>query len=202
MKMKDIIRAAMFAALWLCISASTAFTSIPETRKKWDVSNVEGIVQEVDLATREITLRGAKGELFTVTAPEDSKRLNEIDIGDLLHVEYMKYVAADFRKPTAEELANPVNVEMDNVKADTDDTPYGAYGRIIEMLVTIEIINRPDMLVTIREPSGKFAALPVKDTELIAQLHVGQQFFLTYGEGTAFTLEELDSNHMPKAVGK
>lgn len=181
---------------------ASSLKAVPETRQKWEVQRMDATVVAIDLNARDLTLRGSKGELFNITAPATADRLNEIEVGDTVYIEKLTYIAADFRAPTPEELANPVNVQKDAVKSNGDKTIYGASGRILELLVTIEIINRPDMLVTIKDPQGKFISLPVKDPALISQLHVGQLFFLTYGEGVALSLEALDTNRMSNAEGE
>ena len=57
--------------------------------------------------------------------------------------------------------------------------------------VTVEIINRPDMLVTIKGPAGNYVTITMQDHQLIEQLNVGEVGILTYAEALALSLEKV-----------
>ncbi len=74
-----------------------------------------------------------------------------------------RYLKAEFRQPTPEELANPLTVVTEAAKAPEGIDPAGALGAMVKGVVTIEALNRPFMLATVKGPQGNFLTLPVED---------------------------------------
>ena len=68
-------------------------------------------------------------------------------------------------------------------KAPEGMPPGAAVGAVVQAVVTIEIINRVDMEVTIKGPLGNYLFIPVADKALIEGLHVGEVVIMTYGNG-------------------
>ena len=88
------------------------------------VAEVEGEVIAVDMATREVVVRGPAGNFVTLTAREDGVDLSKIAPGDKIIADNVASVEAEVRAPTAEE-ANPwvVMGEMGNTASDAEMTP-------------------------------------------------------------------------------
>jgi hypothetical protein len=164
---------------------------LPEYRERWDSLTVVGKVTDIKKETREVTLMGQSGELMTVTASDAVERFDEISVGDFISFGYIRYVKAEFRQPTPEELANPLTVVADAARAPKEIDPAGAVGTTVKGVVTIEALNRPFMLVTVKGPKGNFLTLPVEDAALLEKLHIGQVLILTYAELKLVALTKL-----------
>lgn len=162
------------------------------TKEKYDLVEMQGTITEIDKEAREISIIGSNGELHTIIASEEVKRFDEIEVGEIITFEYYKYLKAEFRKPTAEELAEPLVILAEADKAGMDMEPGVAVGAIVKAVVTIQVINLPFMYVSIQGPAGNFTAIPVEDKELIKKLHVGQVVILTYAEAVAVSLTKVD----------
>ena len=67
------------------------------------VAEVEGEVIAVDMATREVVVRGPAGNFVTLTAREDGVDLSKIAPGDTIIADYVASIEAEVRAPTAEE---------------------------------------------------------------------------------------------------
>ena len=102
------------------------------------------------------------------------------------------YMKAEFRQPTAEELEEPLVVLVEGGRAPDSTDPAGIVGAEVKAVVTIEILNRPYMQVTVKGPRGNYTTLPMEDAELITQLHIGQVVILTYTEAMVVSLEKVD----------
>jgi len=165
--------------------------ALPEYKERWDSLTIVGKVTEVKADTREITLMGSNGELMTVAAGEAVQRFDEIVAGDVISFGYVRYVKAEFRQPTPEELANPLTVVTEAAKAPEGIDPAGALGAIVKGVVTIEALNRPFMLATVKGPQGNYLTLPVEDAALLEKLHIGQVLVLTYAEFKAAALTKM-----------
>ena len=86
---------------------------LPEYKERWDSLTVVGKVTDIKKETREITLMGSNGDLLTVAASDAVQRFDEIAVGDIISFGYIRYVKAEFRQPTPEEVANPLTVVAD-----------------------------------------------------------------------------------------
>jgi len=133
---------------------------------------------------------GSKGDLVTITASDAVERFDEIAIDDVITFDYWTYMMAEFRQPTAEELAEPLVVIAEGGKAPEGVDPAAVVGAIIKAVVTIEVLNRPNMLATVRGPRGNYMTIEMEDKELITQLHIGQVVILTYAEAIVVSLKK------------
>jgi len=160
-------------------------------REKSEQVTMQGTVSAINKETREITLMSKEGGLVTLTAGEEIERFDEIAVDDVLQFDYYTYIKAEFREPTAEELAEPLQMMAEGGKAPEGMDPAAVIGAIAKAVVTIEVINRPNMVVTVKGPNGNYVSIPVEDENLITELKIGEVLILTYAEAMAVSLEKL-----------
>lgn len=165
--------------------------NIWEPREKMEQATVKGTVTEVNPETRDITLMNSEGGLMTVTAGEEVERFNEIAVDDVIEFDYFTYIKAEFREPTEEEKAEPVQMLVEAGKATEEMAPAGAVGAVVKAVVTIEALNRPNMMATVSGPNGNYVSIPMEDAEFMTKLHIGQVFILTYAEAMVVSLEKV-----------
>ena len=91
-----------------------------------------------------------------------------------------------------DELSEPLVVVAEAGKAPEGMDPSAGLGAVVKAVVTVEIINRPEMLVTIMGPRGNYMTIPVEDYDMIQQLNVGQVVVLTYAEAVALSLTKVE----------
>jgi hypothetical protein len=60
-----------------------------------DTMKINALVESVDYATREVTLRDPGGELITFTAGEEVRNLEQMEVGDIIYVEYTQSYAIE-----------------------------------------------------------------------------------------------------------
>lgn len=162
------------------------------TKEMSELVEVQGTITEINKDTRDITIIGSKGDLHTITAGPEVERFDEIEVGEVVTFDFYKYVKAEFRKPTEEELAEPLVIIAEAGKTGLDVEPGAAIGAMVKAVVTIQVINLPFMYVNIQGPQGDFTTVHMKDKELIQKLHVGQVVILTYAEAVAVSLTKVD----------
>ena len=161
-------------------------------KEKWSLVTMEGTVTEIVKETREITLMGPEGGLVTITADEAVERFDEIAVDDVITFDYYTYMMAEFRKPTAEEIAEPVVVIAEAGKAPEGMDPAAVVGAVVKAVVTIEALNRPFMLAIVQGPAGNFLTIEMEDAELITELNIGQVIILYYAEAIAISLTKVE----------
>jgi hypothetical protein len=160
-------------------------------REKWSLETIQGTVNTVNKETREITLIGSLGELIAFTASDAVERFDEIEVNDIITFEAWAYMLAEFREPTAEEIAEPLIIIAEGGKAPEGIDPAAAVGAVVKAVVTIEALNRQYMFSTVRGPMGNYSNIPMEDAELMTKLHIGQVVILTYAEAVAVSLEKV-----------
>jgi hypothetical protein len=162
-----------------------------EDREKFYSEELQGTITALDTESREVTLVGQEGNIVTLIAGDEVERFNELEIGDLIKLEYWIYMMAEFRNPTKEELAEPLVIIAEAGKVDLDLPPGAAIGALVKAVVTVEVINRPFMDVVVQGPQGNFMTIPVDDPSLIEMLNVGKVVILTYAEAMALYIEKI-----------
>jgi hypothetical protein len=128
--------------------------------------------------------------LITIKVDERVERLHEIKAGDVVSVDYWMFITAEFRDPTAAEKQRPLLVLAEGGKAPEGMDPAAEVGAVIRAVVTVEVINRPKMTVTVKGPRGNFVTVPIEDKSLIEQLNVGEVAVVTYSEALALSVEK------------
>jgi hypothetical protein len=154
------------------------------------VKTLYATIQAINLETREVTLKGQQGNVFTLVADHAIKRLNEFAVGDDIVLDYSISMAAEIRQPTPEELAKPYNVVEDTTRASTSQAPGVEGYKIIEAVVTVEGLDRQTQTVTIKGPKGNYLAIKVKDPSTLDKLRLGDVALVVYSESFALRLEK------------
>ena len=147
-------------------------------------------VQALDLEKRELTLKDALGNETTVTVDKAVKRLNEVKIGDEVTVKYYVSVAAELREPTAEEKKNPLVVLEGAAKAPKGVAPAAGGLRVIRVVATVEGLERPTRLVTLKGPRGNYLSVRARDVKRLEKLHLGDTIVVTFTEALAVGVEK------------
>ncbi|ADE54308.1 hypothetical protein [Coraliomargarita akajimensis] len=164
--------------------------AVPVHTRQFEME-VIATVEMVDPETREIILRGDQGKLTTIVASEEVERFDEIAAGDHVRAVYFIALAAELRAPTEAEIEAPLVILEDEAKADADETPGAAAGRVIRAVCTIEGLSRPTQSVTVKGPLGNYMDIKVLDTANLSKLTIGQTVIITYTEAMAIELEKL-----------
>lgn len=192
MKTLKIYSIVLIAFTFATINLSAQENQDRPSREKWSLVAMEGTVTKIVKETREVTLMGPQGDLVTITAGEAVERFDEIAVDDVIEFEYWTYMKAEFREPTEEELAEPIVVVVDAAKSIEGMDPAAVVGAIVKAVVTIEVLNRPFMLATIKGPRGNYMTIQMEDEKLITELHIGQVLIFTYAEAIVVSLNKVN----------
>lgn len=160
-------------------------------KEKWNKVKAKGTITDINKDSREVTVMGSNGSLLTITADDSVKRFEEFEVNDIIAFEYYTYMKAEFRQPTKEELQEPLVVVAEGAKAPDSMDPAAVVGAVVKAVVTVEVINRPEMIVTVKGPRGNYVSIAAEDEALIKELHVGEVVILTYAEALAISLEKV-----------
>jgi Spy/CpxP family protein refolding chaperone len=165
-------------------------TTPPLTYEKSATGSVTARVMAVNVATRQITLQGPSGVSEKFIVDPQVKRLNEVSVGDNLTLSYTVSLLGELRAPTAEESAEPISYYNISSRTASPDEPAGAEATAVKVVTTVDAVDIPNMLVTLKGPLGNRLAFHAKSPENIRKLHVGDTIIVTYTEGVAMALDK------------
>jgi hypothetical protein len=165
---------------------ATAQATDPDARQIAQFVTVVATVEAVDRSRRKVTLRGPEGGTHVVTVGEDIEGFDRVDVGDEVEVQFFQDIVSEIREPTAEELETPLRI----VDVRPEDNPGLRGMQMIHAVVTVESIDRENLLVTVRGPMGGTRTLPVIFPERLDQVEVGSTVIVTYREAMAVSLVE------------
>lgn len=163
-------------------------TMTPPTRTYEKLISITATVQAIDLAKREVTLKGPLGNLVTLAVSDQVKRLNEIKVGDQVTADYYIGITAELRPPTGEERADPFVVLKDSQRA-TTGAPAGSGARMIRVVATVEGLDRPSMTATLKGPAGRYLTVHVADPKVLEKPHIGDSVVVTCAEALAIAVK-------------
>ena len=152
---------------------------------------IEAVVTNIDLETRQLSLRGPAGRTVTLNARENVIKLEDVNIGDTLVATYLAALEGELREPTAEELANPWVVVEEGGMSEAGEQPGVGGARIIRAVCTIEGMNRILGTVTIKDPRGKLHVIGDVEPAKMEGVTLGQTIVVVYAEALALTLEQI-----------
>jgi len=176
----------------LSAEEQSSATSSPMGRKDAVLVTLTASVEAIDPATREVTLKGPLGNTATFTVDQRVKRLDEVKVGDLVRADYYVSIAAEVRKPTAEELEHPLVVLDAAGKAPPGTSPAAGGLRRFKVVTTIEGLDRPTQTVTVKGPRGNYLTARVADPSRLTQVHIGDTIVIIYTEAVAISLEKAE----------
>ena len=182
--------AALALGISLRLQAQEGASHGPMTAEEDAIVTMTAKVQAVNQETRELTLKGPLGDLATVTVDKAVKRLDEIKPGDEVKAKYYVSVAAELREPTPEEKENPIMVVAGSAKAPKSAAPAAESLRVIRVVATVEGLQRPGRLVSLKGPKGNFLTVRAKDLKRLEKLHLGDTIVVTFTEALAVEVEK------------
>lgn len=197
--MKSSLRCLILGGVLLAISHHVALSaeSKPTTapsmgREEAVMVTITASVESINQTNREVTLKGPLGNSVTFTVDSRVKRLNEVQVGDLVRADYFVSFAAELRKPTPEEARNPF-VELDAAaKAPPGTSPAAGGLRRFRVVTTIEGLDRPTETVTVKGPRGNYLTARVADPANLTQMRIGDNVVITLTEALAISLEKVE----------
>jgi Cu/Ag efflux protein CusF len=172
------------------------------TSKKGTVSggraeSVTATVTAIDLATRKVTLKGAKGNEETIKVSEDVKNLPQVKVGDLVVVSFSQGVVLSMAAPGEAPIAPSATAT--GAAAAPGEKPAADVKATIKGTVTVDAIDMKSRVVTLVGPEGrKFKVTAGKDLPL-EKVKVGDKVNAEYTEAVAISVEPAPKKAAKKA---
>ncbi|MGQ0578238.1 MAG: hypothetical protein ACT4PQ_04925 [Betaproteobacteria bacterium] len=170
----------------LCIGAVGVASAGESKRPSGEIGRKRLATAEViaiDLPTRTVTLKGQKGNEFTVHADDRVKNLPQVRVGDQVDVAYHESLVWNVKK--AGEGTPGASVQSGTASAKPGAKPAGAAATQLNMTATIEAIDQANGTVTLKGPQGNTRTIKARDPKNLQRVQVGDLVDITYTEAVA-----------------
>jgi Cu/Ag efflux protein CusF len=124
-------------------------------------------VEKIDRATREVTLRRHDGSVLTIVAGDEVRNFDQIRVGDIVEAQVTEALAV-----AVEPASTQVRERRDEIstsRAQPGQRPGAQTTRTVEIVATVQAIDRKARLVTVR---GALQTVQLKVAEGVDLSHI------------------------------
>jgi hypothetical protein len=164
--------------------------SNPATRpsgKAVETSTVSALVQQVDLAKREVTLKKVDGTLFMISVGPEVVNLAALKKDDLVVAKLTQTLVWQVAAPGQGPRPLKENVSTDRAKP--GERPVGVKKTTISGNVLVDAMDRKASTITVHEAGGPQKVLTVRDAKSFDLVKVGDMVDVTYQEAMAVAVD-------------
>jgi ribosomal protein L6P/L9E len=148
-------------------------------------AEVSAKITAVNAATREITLKGPKGNEVTVVAGPEVKNFAQLKVGDNVTAQYVESLVLELKKGGGKPVER--TEKAGGVTAKPGEAPGAAAGREITVVGDVINVDAATKIVTVRGPK-RTVELNVQDPEQLKLISKGDQIQATYTEAAAISV--------------
>ncbi len=165
---------------------STTMSSLPGKASVEHKVDITATIIAIDKTTRDITLKGPKGNWVVVTAGPEVKNFDQMNVGDKVHATYIEALVLELKK--GNDLAVTRTDEASGKGAAPGAHPQGVAGRRITVVADVVAVNRETQIVTLRGPQLT-VEVKVADPNQFKRIKKGDQVYATYTQALAMVVE-------------
>jgi hypothetical protein len=152
-----------------------------------DTFTTTDTVKSIDYATREITLKGPKGEIATYRAGPDIKNFDRIRVGDQVRATLTQALAVNVRKAgTSPSEGEKVAVSL----APKGAKPSMLVEKTAEAGSKIRGVDRAKRTITLNEPAGGTRTIKLAPDVDVSELKKGDDVVVRYTDALALYVEK------------
>lgn len=148
-------------------------------------AKIKAVVEAIDLATREITVKGAKGRPVTMRVETRVRNLPDLQAGDEVVVRYHESVGIELRPVQEGEVVVPDETVMHGTDGGQN---AGGSSRKTEV-ASVESVGKREKSVVLKTPDGRYLDLYVRDEDVLATLKRGANVVATYTEAVVVSVD-------------
>jgi len=171
------------------VAAQTATTTVgtaPGMGTAAQTVKFTATITAIDAATRDITLKGPKGNELTVTAGPEIKNFANMKVGDQVNVDYLESLTLELKKGGGLIVQRTAKDGM--AGAVPGAKPAGAAGRQVTIVADVVDVNAANQTVTLKGPK-RTVDLRIPDAAQFKQIAKGDQVEATYTQAVAVVVE-------------
>lgn len=176
----------MLAIIIFAIAATFAVNARAQKASADYTVDVTAMIVAIDKTTRDITLKGPKGNRVVITAGPEIKNFDQLNVGDKVHARYNEALVLELKK--GNDLAVARTEEKSAVGAMPGAQPAGVAGRRITVVADVVAVDKATQTVTLQGPELT-ATLKVSDPDQFRRIKKGDQVYATYTQALALLVE-------------
>ena len=148
---------------------------------------VTATVKALDLANREVTLEGPKGETETLVLGQQVRNLDKVHVGDKVVVTYVQGLMMQMQAPGDAPVEPTATVVAG--RAEPGEKPAAGIAATVQATVTITAIDTKSRMVVFEGPRGNLYQVKAGPEVHLEKAKVGDKLVATYTEALAITVE-------------
>lgn len=153
-----------------------------------ELVTISATVEAIDLAKRQVTLRGPDGKLVTLQVSEAARNLGQVEIGDIVETEYYESVALFVQAADGEP-----DTEVTTAAARTPlgDKPGMGVADTVTLTATVTAIDYDNRMITLQGPEGHTHSTRVDESVTrFNEVKQGDQVVVRYTRAVAITVRK------------
>lgn len=149
-------------------------------------TRITATVESIDVAKREVTLKGPRGKVLPLQVGPEVKNLDKVKVGDRVAVEYLEALTLTLKKDGKEVRGS--KLAEGGARSAAGEPPAGVVAQQLEVTADVTAVNTKKQIVTLRGPN-QTVDLKVRDPEQLKLIKVGDQVQAVYTQALALGLE-------------
>jgi hypothetical protein len=170
------------------IGATLAAPALAQPAKGASVvaDQVEAVVTvvSVDPKSRQVVVRGPRGNEATLTVPKEAQNLDKVKKGSRFKMKYMEAMALSIHKGGAPNATASEDVTL----APKGGNPGGMVVHTAQISAVIDAIDYTNRYIAVRGPKQNTLALKAADDVKLEELNAGDRIALTYTRALAMEM--------------
>ena len=148
--------------------------------------SVIATVEAIDVAKREVTLKGPKGKVVPLSVSPEVRNLEQVKVGDKVVVRYAEALSLTLKKD-GKELRGSTEAST-GARTKAGERPGGVVAEEIKVTADVIGVNRKTHMVTLRGPN-QVVDLHVVDPQQLKLIKVGDQVEAVYAQALALSVD-------------
>ena len=191
MRKSYLAMAAVAAALSFAqahAATNAAMESSPGKVSAAQTLNLTATITAIDPATREVTLKGPKGNEVTVVASPQVQNFAQMKVGDRVDVEYIEAVSVELKKGGGMPVARSEGATAQG--AAPGATPAAMGGRQVTIVADVIAVDPGTQSITLRGPE-RTVDVKVADPAQFKLIAKGDQVQATFVQAVAVAVRPM-----------
>lgn len=148
-------------------------------------------VEAIDYQSRNVTIKGPKGRSVSLSVSEDAYNFNQVEVGDLVDVNYFASVVIKLQK---DDSVEPSHIkEKGIIRAPEGQKPEGIMYDVMDVRAVVEDIDYENRTVDLRGTYGNIITVEVDErVENFHNIKKGDVVSAQYTEAMAISVRPAD----------
>ena len=190
--MKFIHSAALCLGLVAALPAFAQMQPAPAPLGEALLVELTATVQDVDVGTRELTIKGPAGHAVTVYVQPDVPNLDQVKPGDEVDVTYYRAALEEAEKLDPEAARTGTVTQKTSAVGEIGGMPAGAAGRTVRQTVEVLGVDEFKKAIAFRDMNGRYQEVSVDAPHLthwLEDVQQGDKVRVAYREAVAVRVE-------------